>query len=573
MAQLGKQIAKKLLFAIKFKCESDTKSGSMALSLGTMRLDSKEAVRRGVVRLQNLLPALVSLGIVFTIFFQPTLVEPANASAADYTWRSAANGSTIISVASGGGLTFRNLDATSEPRLVADVPQEPISSVRWDGKYFVATSFFKIFYSSDGIRWNRLDLPTGDYFDPGKIISDSDFFAASSMSQSEIAEFIDSKVGSCRVGYTCLEDYTERTWNRASTQMCDAYVSSGVESAAKIIKKVATACGISPQVLLVLLQKEQGLVTHTWPSSWRFEKATGYACPDTAPCDAQYYGFYNQVYNAAKQFKRYANPPGTSRFFTWYPVGSSSSVLLHPNVACGRSSLVIRNQATANLYYYTPYVPNKASLLSYSGTGDSCSSYGNRNFWRYFNSWFSDGGDFSNWAITTNGVGVVVDQDGTTLKIDLTNRSWSYTSDLPGGRSKGVQLVGLNSSQMLVAQRFDGRQFSFVNFSGWQERDFEALENPSLENFRSTSVPTVNGLAVVGQTLEVDEGEWVAGDAEVSFSYQWLANGKAIKRATGPTYVPTSKDSGKRISVRVTGSAPSYVTTSEVSTAADAVSR
>ena len=573
MAQLVKQIVKKLLSAIKFKRMSDTKSGSVALILGSMRLDSQEAVRPGVVRLPNLLRAFFSLGFVFAIVFQPSVLDHSNASAADFAWRTAANGAALISVAPEGGLTLRNVGETSEPRRVADVPQEPISSVRWDGKYFVATGFFKLFYSADGTRWNRLDLPTGDYFDPGKIISDSDFFAASSMSQSEIAEFIDSKVSSCRVGYTCLEDYTERTWNRASSQMCDAYVSSGVETAAKIIKKVATACGISPQVLLVLLQKEQGLVTHTWPSSWRFEKATGYACPDTAPCDAQYYGFYNQVYNAAKQFKRYANPPGTSRFFTWYPVGSSSSVLLHPNVACGRSSLVIRNQATANLYYYTPYVPNKASLLSYSGTGDSCSSYGNRNFWRYFNSWFSDGGNFSNWAITTNGVGVVVDQDGTTLKIDLTNRSWSYTSDLPGGRSKGVQLVGLNSSQMLVAQRFDGRQFSFVNFSGWQERDFEALDNPSLENFRSTSVPTVNGLAVVGQTLEVDEGEWIAGDAEVSFSYQWFANGKAIKRATGPTYVPTSKDSGKRISVRVTGSAPSYVTTSKVSTATDAVSR
>ena len=25
----------------------------------------------------------------------------------------------------------------------------------------------------------------------------------------------------------------------------------------------------------------------------------GYGCPDTAACDAQYYGFFNQVYSAA----------------------------------------------------------------------------------------------------------------------------------------------------------------------------------------------------------------------------------------------------------------------------------
>jgi hypothetical protein len=50
----------------------------------------------------------------------------------------------------------------------------------------------------------------------------------------------------------------------------------------------------------------------------------------------------------------------------------------------------IRNQATANLYNYTPYQPNEAALASLYGDGDECSAFGNRNFWRIFTDWFGD---------------------------------------------------------------------------------------------------------------------------------------------------------------------------------------
>ena len=50
--------------------------------------------------------------------------------------------------------------------------------------------------------------------------------------------------------------------------------------------------------------------------------------------------------------------------------------------------MYIRNQATAALYIYTPYRPNQGALNNLYGTGDSCSSYGNRNFWRMFTDWF-----------------------------------------------------------------------------------------------------------------------------------------------------------------------------------------
>jgi hypothetical protein len=166
--------------------------------------------------------------------------------------------------------------------------------------------------------------------------------------------------------------------------LCKGSISSGIKTGAQIIYDVSQACGINPQVLIVLLQKEQSLITDDWPWSIQYRSATGYGCPDTAPCDSEYYGFFNQVYQAAKAFRRYeANPNGYN-----YKANRNNFILYNPNSACGGSNIFIQNQATANLYIYTPYQPNSAALNNLYGTGDSCSAYGNRNFWRMFNDWF-----------------------------------------------------------------------------------------------------------------------------------------------------------------------------------------
>jgi putative cell wall-binding protein len=69
-------------------------------------------------------------------------------------------------------------------------------------------------------------------------------------------------------------------------------------------------------------------------------------------------------------------------------VGRTTAVLYNPNSGCGSTPVYIRNSATAALYYYTPYQPNAAALKAGYGIGDSCSSYGNRNFYNYFTDWF-----------------------------------------------------------------------------------------------------------------------------------------------------------------------------------------
>ena len=344
-----------------------------------------------------------------------------------------------------------------------------VTSVVWTGSQFLATSYFEAARSSDGKNWTRFMLPLGSAFDPGNLISDADFFRSGSMSAEAIQTFLQERNPDCRSGFVCMKDYRETTFSRDASVLCNAYQGAENETAAQIIAKVSAACGVSAEALLVLIQKEQSLVTLTAPSTTRFQKATGYACPDTAPCNAQFFGFYNQVYNAAKQFKRYSNPPGTSRFFTWFPIGRSSQVRLHPNAACGTTPVTIRNHATAGLYYYTPYTPNQIAMVNLATAGDSCSSYGNRNFWRVYNYWFNPTKDFRTLASTRDGLTMVVDRDGTiATSRDLSN--WQRIGVVPGvSPTNGVSEFGQSNQGNYAVLTADGKAFQSPDGVSWSE--------------------------------------------------------------------------------------------------------
>ncbi len=218
----------------------------------------------------------------------------------------------------------------------------------------------------------------------GNIIDDVVFYDSNAMTASDIQAFMERQVRQCQSGYTCIKDYRQNTDNRPADRYCDGYTGRANESAATIIDRVARSCGISQKSLLVLLQKEQGLITSTAPSAWNYSAATGQGCPDTAPCDPSTSGFFYQVYYAARQFEIYRLSPTS-----WgYQAGRYNNILYNPNGNCGTQRVYIENQATAGLYIYTPYVPNQAALNNLYGTGDGCSAYGNRNFWRTFTDWF-----------------------------------------------------------------------------------------------------------------------------------------------------------------------------------------
>lgn len=232
-------------------------------------------------------------------------------------------------------------------------------------------------------------------FSPGYIINDHVMFNGNAMTEAQIQSFLNARIGTCANG-KCLNVLKVATSDQVADPMCSAYDGSepATESIARVIYKVQVACNISAKVILVTLQKEQGLVTQTSPSDLQLRKAMGYACPDTAACDPTFAGISDQLYWGSRQLVRYTMPPGTgpgTPFYTnfnWFPVGVPTQIKFHPNASCGTSAVTIRNKATASLYYYTPYQPNGAALANLYGTGDSCSSYGNRNFWRLFTDWF-----------------------------------------------------------------------------------------------------------------------------------------------------------------------------------------
>nr|WP_307366823.1 hypothetical protein [Microbacterium sp. W4I4] len=149
-------------------------------------------------------------------------------------------------------------------------------------------------------------------FNAGNIISDAVFTNELTMTEAQIQTFFNSKVKTCRGGIdedgrpiVCLKDYKTDTVNRPADTYCKGYTGATGESAARIIYRVSQSCNINPQVLIVMLQKEQSLVTHTWPSAWRYDKALGQGCPDDAGCNPKYVGFFYQIYGAARQMQTY----------------------------------------------------------------------------------------------------------------------------------------------------------------------------------------------------------------------------------------------------------------------------
>lgn len=223
-------------------------------------------------------------------------------------------------------------------------------------------------------------------FDPSTIIDDELFFNASAMSAAEIQAFLNQKIGSCR-NESCLNILRASFSSRDRVQsgrtgrvICERF-SGGSMLVAEAIYRLQVACGISAAVVLVMLQKEQGLVTSKAPSAGAIRAAMGANCPDTAPCDPAHAGIGPQLVAGITQLKTYraagfARQPG--RHFMQYS----------PTSTCGGSTIVLSNYATAALYNYTPYQPNAAALTAGYGVGDKCSSYGNRNFFNYYTDWF-----------------------------------------------------------------------------------------------------------------------------------------------------------------------------------------
>lgn len=373
-------------------------------------------------------------------------------------------------------------------------------------------------------------------FNPGLIISDSAFYDSSNMSAKQIQNFLEDQVPVCTANPgepTCLRNYkTNSPAVTGEPGICESMPEYGEVTAAELIYNVAKACGISPKVILVMLQKEQGLVLASRPyysaenPTRRYTFALGMDCPDTAAgCSKSSAGFFWQLYKGIGQLNRYVTYP--NKYPNYQP--GTRRIFYHPNDACGRQTVTIQNKATTALYTYTPYVPNAAALNDLAiGTGsgkygDSCSAYGNRNFWRWYSVWFGD--PIAGSSIITSASGAtyllvdnkkVLFDDASTLQAfkplgPVGKVSQTYLDSFP---ESGVvsQLIKTSSatapSYYYVA---DGKKFTFSNCSLVSVFGMDCTTAVTLNKNQLTFLPTGGNVTEYvpgedGQSFFIQEG-------------------------------------------------------------------
>ena len=89
---------------------------------------------------------------------------------------------------------------------------------------------------------------------------------------------------------------------------------------------------------------------------------------------------------------------------------------------------------------------------------------------------------------------------------------------------------------------------------GWSEGDEVSVNLvQSDQNTPALGTPTISGTAQVDETLTADttDVEDADGLTNVSYSYQWMADGVDIQNATSSTHKPVFPDQGKTIKVKV----------------------
>lgn len=180
-------------------------------------------------------------------------------------------------------------------------------------------------------------------FNPDTLISDANFRAVSSMSQAEVQTFLEGRSG-------ILKSYAAPDINGT------------VKPASQIIWEAAQAFDVSPKVVLVTLQKEQGLLSSPAPSASALAWAMGCGSPSS---------FGAQVWWGSDSL----SVDGAG----WY-AGITKS--------CGDGTVSPTNISTYSLYTYTPWI--------------GLAGGGNKLFWTLYWQYFGDPiGDDVNAPTTT----------------------------------------------------------------------------------------------------------------------------------------------------------------------------
>ncbi len=186
-------------------------------------------------------------------------------------------------------------------------------------------------------------------FNPNFIISDHDLTNVQSMYKDGIQRFLESKNGT-------LDTY-------ATTDL-----DGRVKSASDIIYRVSQQFLLNPRMIMVMLQKEQSLVSDPTPTASQYDWATGYAVCDNCNFNSEgvsrFRGFAKQVDSMAQQFRLGYLDDLDNKGQTVTGIRPGQATIIDGQ------TVVPQNDATASLYTYTPHIE------------------GNENFWKIWQDWF-----------------------------------------------------------------------------------------------------------------------------------------------------------------------------------------
>ena len=206
---------------------------------------------------------------------------------------------------------------------------------------------------------------TAATFNPNLVISDDNFRADDSMTVADIQAFLVMK-------NSLLANRSFKRHDGGKTA-----------PASVIIYEACRAYRISPKVMLVMLQKEQSLITRSPESLITGYKSTldwaiGMGCPDSGIRKEQYRGFGNQIWYGAQRLDSYGE-------------GKYGSTI--PLFVAGRryGPAYPANIATYKLYVYNPSI---GASKPYPDQNTARDLSGNANFWvihwRYFGDPFAN---------------------------------------------------------------------------------------------------------------------------------------------------------------------------------------
>ncbi|MFH1430646.1 MAG: hypothetical protein ABIG71_03950 [Candidatus Uhrbacteria bacterium] len=255
-------------------------------------------------------------------------------------------------------------------------------------------------------------------FNPDRLITDHELTNAQTMQLGDVQRWLEQR--SSELAYTHQPD------------------SAGmVKFPSEILWFAAQEATINPQVLLVMLQKEQSLIDRRSPSQSQYDWAMGYGCPDGTGCNSRFKGFGKQVRGAALQLRGYLDDlvQKGQTIATW-AVGRSKQT-------SDGYTVTPQNRATAALYSYTPW------------RGSETNIGGNYSFVRLWQSWFGSG-RYPDGA-------VLLGPDGRVWLIRSGKRQ--HFTAMPVLRSYGGEKHMITVGTTDVEAYAEGPEIAFTNYS------------------------------------------------------------------------------------------------------------